>query len=39
MCGKDINPLPEWPIKATQKTYEADEVYGGVTVSELQHPH
>lgn len=34
----DINPLSERPINATQRTYEADEVDGGVSVSELQHP-
>ncbi len=32
--SKAINPLPEWPINATQRTYEADEVDGGVSLSE-----
>lgn len=36
--SKGINPVSEWPINATQRTYEADEVDGGVTLSELQHP-
>lgn len=31
----DINPLSEWPVNAAQRTYEADEVDGGVSVSEL----
>lgn len=35
---RDINPLSEWPINATQRTYEADEVDGGVSESELQYP-
>lgn len=34
----DINPLWKWPINATQRTYEADEVDGGVSESELWRP-
>lgn len=36
--SRDINPLSEWPINATQRTCEADEVDGRVSQNELQHP-
>lgn len=36
--SKYINPLWERLMNASQRTYEADEVDGGVGVSELQHP-